>query len=264
MPRCFPILLIGLDLRQGHDLSCGEPALHRGRTGGLHTHHAYLFSQGAFQAQGHARHQPATANGHDDHFDLRPVLQQLQAHGACTRHGPGPIVRMDEHQPLGRQLFGVLVGAQPIAAEHNLCPQFAARFNLVRIGVAWHDDGGLDARPLGRPRQGPAMVAGAAGHDPAFALLGSELGDVVPGPSGLEGPAHLTVLQLGAQAQALVGGFRRQLNGHQGCALHNPIKTRGSRLKVQRIEGGEVGGHGRVGAVGADRRNCSRKTLTCL
>jgi hypothetical protein len=65
------------------------------------------------------------------------------------------------------------------------------------------------------------VVTGAAGDDPPFALLRAKLRNVVPGATSLEGPAHLPILELGAQAQPLVGKFRRQLHGHQRCALYN-------------------------------------------
>ena len=114
----------------------------------------------------HAADQPASANRHDDRFDIRQILEDLETDRAGPGDDVGVRVRGDEERGAVRAvLFGADLGLVVIAARLQLRPGLADRVDLG----AGRRGGRIDrqAQPGGACRVGQraAVIAGRRGDE---------------------------------------------------------------------------------------------------
>ena len=143
-------------------------------------------------------HEAAAADRHDDHVEVRRLLEHFERRRARSRDDLRIVERMDEHIALlERQLARLGVGVvEHVAVEHDLGAMAGGLRDFHRRGDSRHDDRRRNTEPLRVIGDRLRVVAGRRGDHAALSLLGRKLQQFVERAALLVGGGELEVLEL--------------------------------------------------------------------
>ena len=253
------------------DPVAGGDRLHH-RVGVVHLHPDHLHARAhRLDVVGHARDQPAAADGDEDRVqpvgagafaDALHLAQDLHRDGALAGDHVGVVERVHEGQAaLLLQHGGVLVGVGiALAVQHHVAAEAAHRVDLeLRRGGGHHDDGG-GAQLAGAHRHALRVVAGRGADHAAGQLLGRQVRHLVVGAAQLEAEDRLLVFALEqhrvAQPLAEVARpLQRRLDRH---VVHPRIEDAGQVVGRGEGMGRKRGGRRNSGHGGGRQRHDRR------
>ena len=146
---------------------------------------------------GHARDEPAPANGYHNSFHIAHLLQSLKADGALPGDHLVVVERVDEGcacflLAAHGSFICIIIGALDKA---DFRPKALGGFHLADGSAVRHEDHALRALARCGKSHALRMVAGAAGDDARALLLLGELADFVISAAQLKAAGYLEVLR---------------------------------------------------------------------
>ena len=195
---------------------------HTGCPRRLHAVHLALGAQ-ALDGKGHARDQPAAADGHDHRVHILQLVQNFQADGALPGDHIVIVVGVDKgHAGFFLQLHGfvvrIVIGA---LYQAHLSAQALGAFHLHNGCAVRHAHHAFNAHAGGGQRHALRMVSGAAGHNAVAALFLAELADLIISAAHLKAAGHLQVFGFQIQLCLFTQARSRNQIGFAGYILQH-------------------------------------------
>ena len=181
---------------------------HGRQAGRLHANDFYLGTQ-LLDGAGHAGDQTAPANRHDHSFQLRALLEQLEADGALPGDD-GDVVEgvQKDLALLAGQLQGVFASFVVIHAVEDYVAAIILRgCHLDEGRGGGHDDGAANAALRGVIGDGLRVVSRRGANYAALLFLRAEQQDFVERAAFLVSAGHLQIFEL--EVDLLAGGSWR-------------------------------------------------------
>ena len=191
----------------GNELMLFESQQHGRQPRGFHADHLH-FRARLLDGAGDAGNQTAAAHGNNHRFELRALLEQLQAESALPRDYSHVVEGVKKGESLfARKIQGVMASLVVIKAVENYVGPVILRgrhFHQGRSGG--HDDGAAYFAKRGVIGDGLGMISRGSADDAALLFFGAEQKNFVERAAFLVGAGHLQIFEL--EIDLLTGGCR--------------------------------------------------------